>query len=421
MHRYPFSYEFFSIMKSYSLHELNEYIRRVLALNVPEALWVRCEIMQVNEARGHYFIELAQKANDTDNIIAQASAVIWQSTYRQLRSKLGLIINDLLQEGIEVQIKARVDFNERYGLKLLIEDIDPAYTLGKLEMQRQQTITALQQAGLIGKNAALPLSSVLQRIAILSSERAAGYQDFWQHLTQNSYRYQFACKLFPTAMQGDQLVPEMLSQLKNIERQHERFDCVVIIRGGGARLDLTAFDSLQLCQAVAQFPLPVLTGIGHDVDETVMDMVAHSALKTPTAVADFLIAHNLSFESALLTYGRRLRLSALQNTKNQALLLQNLQQRWQLRTKQSFAEARRLLDYTTAAIPRLARLQVRTANQHLEKFDKIIQLMSIEATLKRGFSITMKNRRIVKSATEIQAGDALTTHLADGEITSKAD
>lgn len=408
-------------MKSYSLHELNEYIRRILALNLPEALWIRCEIMQLNEARGHYFLELVQKSEESDAIVAQASAVIWQSIFRQLRSKIGLIINDLLQEGIEVQIKAKVDFNERYGLKLIVEDIDPAYTLGKLEMRRQQTIEALQQAGLIGKNATLPLPLVLQRIAILSSERAAGYQDFLQHLKQNNYGYKFVYKLFASAMQGDLVESEMLKQLKSIERQKEDFDCVVIIRGGGARLDLAAFDSFNLCKAIAECSLPVFTGIGHDVDETVLDLVAHSSLKTPTAVADFLINRNALFETALVNYGQRLRVFSLQSLKNQSLLLQNLKQRLQFRSDRKMMEAKRMLDFIKIEIPRLTSFQIRTSEQHIEKFSKIVALMSVEATLKRGFTITKKNGQVLHSAKNITNGDTIITHFADGDIKSKVD
>lgn len=406
-------------MKSYSLHELNEYIRRILALNLSEALWIRCEIMQVSEARGHYFLELVQKSEESDEIVAQASAVIWQRNFRQLRSKIGLIINDLLQEGIEVQLKAKVDFNERYGLKLIVEDIDPAYTLGKLEMQRQQTIEALQQAGLVSKNATLPLPLAVQRIAILSSERAAGYQDFLQHLNQNPHGYKFDYKLFTTAMQGDLVESEMLKQLKNIERQKENFDCVVIIRGGGARLDLAAFDSFNLCKAVAECALPVFTGIGHDVDETMLDLVAHSSLKTPTAVADFLINRNALFESALVNYGQRLRIFALQNVKNQLLLLQNLKQRLQLRSERKIAASNQILNAIKIEIPRLTSFQIRSSEQELEKFSKIVALMDVEATLKRGFTITSKEGKILHSAKNIIRGDAITTRFADGNIESK--
>lgn len=408
-------------MKSYSLHEVNEFIRRILALNLPEALWIRCEIAQVSEARGHHFLELVQKADESDEIIAQASAVIWQGAYRKLRSKIGLIINDLLQEGIEIQIKAKIDFNERYGLKIIIEDIDPTYTLGKLEMRRQQTIEVLQQTNLMGRNALVPLSPVLQRIAVLSSERAAGYQDFSKHLEKNPYGYQFRCQIFKTAMQGDQVQPEMLKQLKLIEQQKERFDCVVIIRGGGARLDLAAFDGLELCRAVAQFPLPVLTGIGHDVDETVLDMVAHSALKTPTAVADFIINRNLLFESALVNYGQRLRIFSLQQLKNQALLLQNLQQKLQLQSGRKLGEANRMLDFIKNQIPDLIKYKLQDQRHQLDKLEKVVQLLSVEATLKRGFTITQKNGKILRSAKEVESGDQLTTRFSDGEIQAKAD
>ncbi|HMN91317.1 MAG TPA: exodeoxyribonuclease VII large subunit [Saprospiraceae bacterium] len=404
---------------TYTLYELNEYIRRILALNLSEALWIRAEIMQLNEARGHYFIELVQKSEQHDDLIAQASAVIWQGTFRQMRSKIGRLLADLLQEGVEVQLKVRVDFHERYGLKLVIEDIDPAYTLGQLEMRRRQTLDTLRQEGYFGKNAALPLPIVLQRIAVISSERAAGYQDFLQHLKENIYGYTFDCQLFETAMQGEQVEPELLRQLKNIARQRERFDCVVIIRGGGARFDLAAFDRLPLCKGVAELPLPVLTGIGHDVDETVLDQVAYAALKTPTAVADFLLQRNLSFENRLQQQGNRLHLTASQILHNQQLAMQNLQRRAQWGAMQKVHHAKQRLALMAQELPRQSRFQIDNAGLHLEQLSKVVALLGLEATLQRGFTYTSKNGKIIHSAAEIAKNDSIKTHFCDGIIESK--
>ncbi len=404
---------------TYTLHELNEFIRRILALNLPEAIWIRAEIMQLNEARGHYFIELVQKSEQNDDIIAQASAVIWQGAFRQMRSKIGRLIHDLLREGIEVQLKARVDFHERYGLKLVIEDIDPAYTLGQLEMRRRQTIDTLQQEGRIGQNAALPLPLVLQRIAVLSSARAAGYQDFLQHLNANSYGYKFDCQLFNIAVQGEAVESDMLKQLKNVVRQKERFDCIVIIRGGGSRLDLAAFDSLPLCRAVAELPLPALTGIGHEVDETVLDRVAYAALKTPTAVADFLLQRNQMFENTLLYYEQRTQTIALQYIHNQKFVLQNKQQQLQRHTLRHLNEAKRMLEIAAAAIPRLSRFRIRAEEQRLAQYERIITLLGMKATLQRGFTFTSKNGKIMHSVQDITQNDIIKTHFYDGDIESK--
>ncbi len=405
-------------MKTYALHEVNEYIRRTLALNLPEALWVRCEIAQVNEARGHYFLELVQKAEDSDEIIAQASAVIWQRSFRQLRGKLGLLIHDLLQDGMETQLKARIEFNERYGLKFIVEDIDPAYTLGKIEMRRRETIEALRQANLIEQNAQLPLPMVLQRIAIISSERAAGYRDFVEHLQENPYDYQFHSQLFTSAMQGEQVEHDMLKRFREIERRRAQFDCVVIIRGGGARLDLAAFDSLPICEAIAKLNLPVLTGIGHDVDETVLDMVAHRSLKTPTAVADFIINRNLLFENAIANYSRSIQAYSQQITQQQRIALQNLQQKLTSNVRRQVQSESRMLDFIQQEIPKLALYQLKAARQTLQQLEKMTTLLSLETTLKRGFTLTLQDGRLLKSREDVQPG-TITTRFADGETESK--
>ena len=192
-------------MQTYSLFELNEYIRRILALNLPDAVWVTCEIAQFNESRGNYFLELVEKSEEEDTIIARTEAALWGPNYRQLRKKIGKKLVDILQEGLEVKVQVRVSFHERYGLKMVIEDVDPTYTLGKLALKRQQTIERLEKEGKIDQNAQLELPSVLQRIAVLSSPTAAGLQDFENQLRFNPYHYHYQVDLFPTAMQGDRV------------------------------------------------------------------------------------------------------------------------------------------------------------------------------------------------------------------------
>lgn len=406
-------------MKSVTLFELNEYIRRILALNLPEALWISCEIMQVSEARGHCFLELIQKAETEEKIVAQASAIIWQNNLRQLRRKIGVTLESLLKDGMEVLLKVRIDFSERYGLKLLVEDIDPAYTLGKLELKRRQTIEQLGQQGLLHQQKTLSLPLVLQRVAVISSERAAGYQDFLQHLQQNTYGYQFQVQFFQSAMQGDLVESEMLRQLKAIEHAKENFDVLVIIRGGGARLDLNAFDNYNLCKAVANLKTPVFIGIGHDIDETVLDLVAYTSLKTPTAVADYLVHHNLQFENNLLTIGNNLKLNILQKINNQALIINNLVKNIHFGTQKQLLQQQQTLHFIENSIPRLSNHQLRLAKQNLEALKKMTALLSMESTLQRGFALVTKNNKIVRSKEQIKSGDLITTRLSDGEFTSK--
>lgn len=406
-------------MKSVTLFELNEYIRRIFALNLPEAIWISCEIAQVNESRGHCFLELVQKSALEENIVAQASAVIWQNNLRQLRKKIGVTFDSLLRDGMEVMLKARIDFNERYGFKLIIEDIDPAYTLGKLELKRRQTIEQLRQQGLLEKQGLLSLPTVLQRIAIISSERAAGYQDFTQQLEHNSYHYKFQLHFFQSAMQGDLVESEMIKQLKIITKTKENFDCIVIIRGGGARLDLNAFDNFKLCKAIAECQLPVLTGIGHDVDETVLDLVAHAALKTPTAVADYIIHRNVQFENILINLGTQLKLITVQKLKNQEILLNNVSKNIQFQFKNKITKQQQQLDFIQNVIPRQINYNLQSAKQNLDTLEKMTKLLNVEATLQRGFALISKNANIVRSIQEVTSGDTLTIRLANGKFTSK--
>jgi len=392
-------------------------MRQVVALNFPEALWVRCEIAQLSKSRGHVFLDLVEKSESENEPVAQASAAIWQNAYKRLQTKLGVAnLDALLQAGAEVLLKVKVEFHERYGLKLVIEDIDPSYTLGKLEQRRRQMYEQLQAQGLIGKNAALPLRPVLQRLAVISSETAAGYQDFLQHLAENLYGYAFKTSFFAAAMQGTQVEAEVLKQLRAVQRRAGSFDAVVIIRGGGAKLDLAGFDSLALCQAIADFPLPVFTGIGHDVDETLVDLVAHTALKTPTAVADFLLQHNLHFEGQLVELSQFLRYSASESLHAAQLQLQAGLQALHTAPKLFLARQKDQIERVAVEIPRILGYQQREHWQKLEQMEQICQLLSIEGTLQRGFSLAFKNGKPHATATQTQRGDALDIQFKDGTI-----
>lgn len=404
----------------FRLFEVFEFIRRVLALNLPDALWIRAEIAQVKSSRGHIYLDLIEKEPDTDQWIAQASAVIWSSALRPLRASRGSALDALLQEGMEILIKARIDFHERYGLKLVIEDIDPAYTVGQLALLRERKYRQLAEEGLIGKNRELPLPQVLQRIAVISSEQAAGFQDFQEQLRQNPYGYQFSCTFFSAAMQGNQVETEIVAQLGRIRNQARRYDAVAIIRGGGARLDLAGFDSIPLCRAIASFPLPVFTGIGHDIDETLADLVAHSALKTPTAVAEFLLQHNLQFESRLLEWTGFLRQTGMERLFLQERKLdQTNASLQQLASRQLAAEQDRLRRLELQP-PMLSGYFLREENQRLQTAEKICTLLSIESTLERGFSITLLGGRPISGAKDIPPGSVLTSRLKDGEVESVA-
>lgn len=405
-------------MQVYSLFDLNEHIRQVLALNFQQPVWIAAEIAQAGQSRGHTYFELVQKGEGAEPI-AQAQAVLWAADYRRLLRSIGPTLEAILIEGLEVKIRVQVDFHERYGLKLQIVDVDPTFTFGQLSLQRRETLEVLRKKGLLEKNRKLPLPLVLQRIAIISSETAAGLQDFNQHLQQNIFGYQFDCQLFPAAMQGRNAESEIKAAAELIEKRATEFDCVAILRGGGARLDLAAFDGLHLCQAVAHLPLPVLVGIGHDVDETVLDLVAHSSLKTPTAVADFIVQHNAQFEGALLGLSNYLAQISTQQVRYQTLALQGLESalQWGVRDFQRKQTAQ--LESIERNLPVWVKHLIQRQTQQLDQALLLCHAMHPDKVLQRGYSITTKNGELLRSPSEIASGDILTTRLQDGTIQSK--
>jgi exodeoxyribonuclease VII large subunit len=404
-------------LKTYSLYELNEFLLRVIALNFSEPLWVTAEIGQIGVSQGHTYLDLLQKEGDT--IIAQQRAAIWAVDLRRIKNNIGSIVQDILQEGMEVKIKARVNFHERYGLKLIIDDIDPTYTIGKLQISKQQLISELQKLQLIGKNAALPLPSVIQRIAVISSETAAGWQDFKNHLRENMYGYTFETHFFHSTMQGNAVEKELTAQLINIQKDIHRFDCLVIIRGGGAKLDLVAFDTPSVCKAVATFSLPVFTGIGHEIDQTVLDMVAHSSLKTPTAVADFIIQHNVQFESSVNESARFIQFYLKNRLSTEGGVLTKAEDMLKYKPAQILDfQSFNLKNYTIFLKQHLQQ-KIKFEKSQIENLEKIASFLSVESTLKRGFSIIRKNSKIVQSKFELHAEDIIEIELKDGATSSK--
>lgn len=401
-----------------TLFELNEHLRRIVALNFPQPLWITAEIAQIGESRGHFYLELVQKGENQD-ILAQAQAVIWASDYRQLLSRHGMAARTVLREGLALKILVRPDFHERYGLKLQIVDLDPAFTLGQLDLQRRQTVQTLRELGLFDKNRSLPLPLVLQRVAVVSSETAAGLQDFRRQLEENNLGYQFNLTLFTAAVQGKNSEQEVVAALQRIAANPERFDCVAIVRGGGSRLDLSSFDGLELCTAVANLPLPVLSGIGHDVDETVMDLVAKHSLKTPTAVAEFILQHNLLFESAVVETTNQLRFFAFNFLRASALQLEQTIGETKWGARQCLQSAQIKLLATEQNIPALSRQFLRNQHRNIEQAEAFCKAMHPENVLRRGFSLTTKNGKAVASPSDVLPGDTLETRVRDGVIASK--
>lgn len=289
------------------LSELNGLVRQLIAGAFPERLWIIAEISEMKMNRsGHCYLVLIEKDEEADAVTAQARATIWSYTFRMLRPYFETTTGQTLMEGLKVLVQVSVEFHELYGYSLNIHDIDPTYTLGDLARRKAEIINRLTREGVFEMNKELDFPEVPQRIAVISSETAAGYLDFTNHLQNNQGGYVFYCKLFPAVMQGPQTEASVIQALEQIYQYEDFFDAVVIIRGGGSQFDLSCFDNYNIAYHVTQFPLPVITGIGHEKDNSVVDLVAHTRLKTPTAVAEFLIGTAAKFDLRLIEAQSRL-------------------------------------------------------------------------------------------------------------------
>ncbi|MEZ4920724.1 MAG: exodeoxyribonuclease VII large subunit [Saprospiraceae bacterium] len=402
---------------TYTLFDLNEHLRRVIALNFGDPVWITAELASCKHSRGHIYLDLIEKGEE--DIRAQAQAVIWSKAYQAIRLEHGKSIDDLLQEGMELKLQVRIDYHERYGLKLIVSSIDPTFTLGKMALQRRLTLETLQGEGLLEANKQHQLPLVLQRIAVLSSEDAAGWHDFKSQLAENSFGYRFELDLYTTALQGTQVERELPEALRRVARKADTYDVVVLVRGGGARLDLSAFDSLKVNRAIAEMPLPVLTGIGHDIDETIADITAFAALKTPTAVAAFLIQHNLFFENSLLEKAQAVRSAGTILCQSADLNLSHLVQtlRWQGTTL--LHQAGSAIHHIEQILPDLKQQQLARAHEQLDAAERLCATLNPDSVLKRGYSIVRKNKQLVHAVEAIQPGEYFQVTFQDGTLDAK--
>jgi exodeoxyribonuclease VII large subunit len=402
-------------LDSYSLFELNEYIRRVIALNFAEPVWIHAEIGQVGVSRGQYYISLVEKNDKSDAIVAQSEAVIWYKSVLFLKKKLGGIFDSLVQQGTQVKVKVKIDHHERYGLKLVIEDIDPKYTIGQLELQRQAILDKLEAKGLIDINEQIPLPSVLQNIAVISSETAAGYKDFIKQIEQNAYWYDYNLMLYNTAVQGHRVRAEVSRALKTI-KEEGICDCVVITRGGGSKMDLAAFDDFEIGEAIASSDVPVITAIGHQIDNTVADIVAHTSVKTPTAAADFLIEHNSQFEAKVLLLEERINQIAVGYIQHAKVELDKLESNIQSQATLNLWELNNGLDNTYREITTTARQSIKFAESTLSNIEQQLDLMDPKYILKRGFAAIKQSGKYVQKAKSIDYTKDIQIELADDSI-----
>ena len=381
-------------MKQYSLSELCSWIQEAVATDLPDRYWVRAEIASMS-VRGHCYMELVEKA-ENGTLAAKVRATCWSNVYGLLSAYFQQETGQTLHMGLQVLLQVSVEFHAVYGLSLNIWNIDPTYTMGDLAKQRQATIRQLTEDGVMELQRALELPSLVRRVAVVSSADAAGYGDFCDQLQHNRFGFKFHTQLYPAVMQGDTAARSIIQSLSAIAEQEEEWDVVVIIRGGGATTDLQCFDNYVLASHCAQFPLPIVTGIGHTRDVSVVDMVVHTNVKTPTAAAEWLIervAEQVERVNGLLLRLQRATQVAVMKEKNRLLLFQ---QRMHSATQRLLSQER----------------------SKLAIWQKTIELHSPERIFKMGYSLTTVNGKVVRNQKDIKEGDVLTTYLEDGVVES---
>jgi exodeoxyribonuclease VII large subunit len=401
------------------LFELNRQIWMTIQSGFPESVWVIGEISDFSVNRnGHCYLELIEKEEEGDKIIAKMRATIWSSAYRMIRPFFESSTGQELMPGIKVLVRADIEFHELYSLSLNIRDIEPSFTIGDQARKRQMIIRKLEEQGFMEMNKELELPLVPQKIAIISSPTAAGYGDFWNQLSTNPGGYMFYTKLFPAVMQGEETGPSVISALDQIAAYGDFFEAVVIIRGGGSKLDLSSFDQYDLALNVAQFPLPVITGIGHEQDDSIVDLVAHTRCKTPTAVAEFLIGRAEDFEARLDLAAQSAILAARSRIQSEKALVTRLADGLRLRVG-AFTGYRQLaLTQFRTRCENASRQFLRTETDRLVRWEQLSTLKDPVNILKMGYSITLKDGKAIRSVTQVESGDSLVTRLADGSVTS---
>ena len=407
------------IMETLSLYELAHLIRLTLREGLPDSYWVQAELSEVREAyNGHCYVELVQKAERGNALVAKARGTIWANVYKMLKPYFEQATGQTFTAGIKVLLQVSVEYHEQYGLSLTVHDIDPTYTLGDMARRRREIIQQLEEEGVLTLNKELTMPSVPQRIAVISAAGAAGYGDFCDQLMGNPYGLVFYPRLFPAVMQGDRVEETVIAALDVIAAERDRWDVVVIIRGGGATSDLSGFDTYALAANCAQFPLPIITGIGHERDDTVIDMVAHTRVKTPTAAAEYLVATLLDAATMLDELVAALATGVTNRMHREERRVELIAQRLPTLCSLACANGTFRIEQLEARM-HMALLRTLVEQKHrLALIEKVVEGASPMLILQRGYSITRCEGRVVCDASALVAGSVLTTTLADGEVTS---
>ena len=422
--------------------ELNALVRRSVQACFPDSYWVQAELSDVRaNSSGHCYLEFVQKDPSGNSLVAKARGIIWSGTYFRLKPYFESETGQAFVSGIKVLVKVSVNFHELYGYSLTVLDIDPTYTLGDMARRRREILSRLQQEGVLTLNKELELPELMQRVAVISSPTAAGYGDFCNQLAHNDFGFVFYTRLFPAVMQGEKVERSVISALDRIYREVDYWDVVVIIRGGGATSDLSGFDTYELAANCAQFPLPVITGIGHERDDTVIDMVAHTRVKTPTAAAEFLVNHLRRTAERLETFAQcvyqevpsmlsrererldswmaRIPARVQMCLQREGFAQERLVKRLEMSVLACLQSERHRQELCLQRVENALSVRMQVERHRLELFSQRVKAASPDLLLKRGYSMTLKDGKAVTDASLLQPGDVVETCLAKGRFKSK--
>ena len=404
--------------KAMTLLELNGMVRTTLERGMRDEYWVEAELAEARETRGHCYMDLVQKDSFSNTPVAKASAKCWKQTWMLMQPYFERATGQPLRAGMKLLLRVYPNFHEAYGFSWIVTDIDPTFTVGDLARRRQEIIAALKAQGIFDMNRQLELPMFAQRIAVISSQTAAGYGDFCNQLNDNPYGFRFHATLFPAVMQGEGVEQSVIAALERIYEEVDNYDCVVIIRGGGATSDMSGFDTLALAENVAQFPLPVITGIGHDRDESVLDMVACIRVKTPTAAAAYLVSHLLKVSDLIDNMNERMVRCATMRIEMQKMRLAQLSER--LPSVFSLVKVKREahLDALNSRFITSVRQFFDRQAHRLDMLGQRAAALDPKLLLSRGYSITIHNGKAVRDKDTLKPGDEIETIFEKGTVKS---
>lgn len=402
-----------------SLYELNNLVRGVIANTFTQSFWIRAEMSDVRVAQnGHCYLEFIEKDSKNRNIIAKARGSIWANVFRLLKAYFESETGQAFSSGLKVLVQVSVEFHELYGYSLNVHNIDPTYTLGDQARNRALILKQLEEEGVLTLNKELELPTVTNRIAVISSPTAAGYEDFCNQLENNTDGFVFYAHLFPAIMQGERTEESIISALDRIYEHVDKFDAVIIIRGGGATSELSSFDSYLLAANCAQFPLPIITGIGHERDDTVLDIVAHTRAKTPTAVAEFLIKRIQSAAIVMYELQESIITSTNRKLTEETVFLNTLATHFSYIIKDNTKGQLNKINTFTERLKNATKRVIQEEKHRLTNKEQFLKLISPENILKKGYTLTIRNNKIVKSSLELKDGDTITNRFYDGDVVS---